>query len=223
MPGAREQKVLISAIEALASLVEARDHATGHHMDDVARLSTELGGRLGLSEADRHSMRLAAWLRDIGKVAVPDTVLQKPGRMNEDDWELVRRHPLVGAEVVGHLPGLRALAPAILGPHERWGGEGYPDGLTGESIPMAARIIAVADAYLTIVTERPYRQARSVEQARAEIRRCSGSQFDPAVAAALDVLLEESPLLVGIVGLEWDDSLWAGEGIAAEPLQPSLN
>jgi diguanylate cyclase (GGDEF)-like protein len=196
MPGAREQATLIGTVEALASLVQARDHATGHHIDEVARLSTELGGRLGLSETDLYNLRLAAWLHDIGKVAVPDAVLQKPGRLTQEERELMRTHPVVGADVGSHVPGLRGLAPVILGHHEWWDGGGYPDGLAGEEIPLAARIIAVADAYLTIVTERPYQEARSVEEARAEIRRCSGTQFDPAVAAALEALLEQNrPLL----------------------------
>jgi diguanylate cyclase (GGDEF)-like protein len=196
MPGGREQVTLIGTVEALASLVQARDHATGHHIEEVARLSSELGGRLGLSEPDRYNLRLAAWLHDIGKVAVPDSVLQKPARLTPEEWELMRTHPVVGADVVSHVPGLRGLAPIILGHHERWDGKGYPDRLTGEEIPLAARIIAVADAYLTMIAERPYQEARSVEEARAEIRRCSGSQFDPDIAAALDALLEQNrPLL----------------------------
>jgi two-component system cell cycle response regulator len=196
MPGGREQATLIGTVEALASLVQARDHATGHHIDEVVRLSTELGGRLGLSEPERHNLRLAARLHDIGKVAVPDAVLQKPARLTQEEWELMRTHPVVGADVVSHVPGLRGLAPIIHGHHERWDGGGYPQGLTGEEIPLHARIIAVADAYLTMIAERPYQDARSIEEARAEIRRCSGSQFDPVIAAALDALLEQNrPLL----------------------------
>ncbi|HEX6506630.1 MAG TPA: HD domain-containing phosphohydrolase, partial [Chloroflexota bacterium] len=104
-----------------------------------------------------------------------------------------------GADVVNHVPGLRGLAPAIRGHHERWDGEGYPDGLAREEIPEAARIIAVTDAYLTIVAERPYQKARSVGEARAEMQRCSGSQFDPAVVAALETLLEQNPPLLRAV------------------------
>lgn len=192
MPGVPEQSTLIGTVGALASLVQARDHAAGHHLDEVAHLTAELGRRLGLSEADRYNLTLAASLHDIGKVGVPDAVLQKPGRLTPEEWDLMRTHPAVGANLVGNVPGLRDLAAVIRGHHERWDGGGYPDGLAGDEIPLAARIISVADAYMTIVTERPYQKARNLEEARDEIRRCSGSQFDPVVAAALDELLEEN-------------------------------
>jgi putative nucleotidyltransferase with HDIG domain len=191
MPGPREQAGPAGTVKALASLVQARDRSTGHHVDEVARLATELGGRLGLSGADSYMLRLAAWLHDIGKVAVPDAVLQKSAHLADDEWALMQTHPIVGAEVVGSIPGLHALAPIIRAHHERWDGRGYPDGLAGEEIPQTARIISVADAYLAMISDRPYQQARTPAEARAELRRCAGSQFDPAVVTALDALLEQ--------------------------------
>jgi diguanylate cyclase (GGDEF)-like protein/putative nucleotidyltransferase with HDIG domain len=198
-PGTREEGTLIGTAEALAALVQARDRSTGHHAAEVADLSARLGEWLGLEPSEVYRLRLAAWLHDIGKVAIPDAVLQKPARLSGEEWELIRTHTVVGADVVHHLPGLRTLAPVIRGHHERWDGAGYPDGLAGEEIPLAARIIAVVDAYLTIVTDRPYRHARGVEEARAEIRRCSGSQFDPTVVEALEALLERDSRLLRAV------------------------
>ncbi|MBV9281290.1 MAG: diguanylate cyclase [Chloroflexi bacterium] len=187
--GTREEAALVGTVEALASLVQARDRSTGHHIAAVSTLSTELGHHLGLSASDVSNLTLAAWLHDIGKVAVPDSVLQKPARLTEEEWAVMRTHPVVGAEVTGHVPGLRLVAPVIRAHHERWDGRGYPDGLAREQIPLLARIIAVADAYSTMIAERPYRHARSAQDARAELQRCAGSQFDPAIVQALlDVL-----------------------------------
>jgi diguanylate cyclase (GGDEF)-like protein len=198
-PGTREEGTLIATVEALAALVQARDRSTGHHAAEVADLSARLGEWLDLEASEIYRLRLAAWLHDIGKVAIPDAILQKPARLTEEEWALIRTHSVVGADVVHHLPGLRTLAPVIRGHHERWDGSGYPDGLAGEEIPLAARIIAVADGYLTIVTDRAYQRARSVEEARAEIHRCAGSHYDPAVVAALEAMLEENPRLLRAV------------------------
>jgi diguanylate cyclase (GGDEF)-like protein/putative nucleotidyltransferase with HDIG domain len=192
-PEVADQSAMIGMVRALALLVEARDQSTGHHGDDVACLATELAQSLGLSDADVYVLRLAAWLHDIGKVAVPDAVLLKPARLTTEEWALMRAHPAVGADVVECVPGLRAIAPIIRAHHERWDGQGYPDGVAGAEIPLAARIICVADAFLTITSDRPYQRARSVEEARAEMRRCSGSQFDPEVVEALEALLEQKP------------------------------
>jgi len=122
----------------------------------VAALTTRLALALGLDAAQARMVGLAARLHDIGKVGVPDTVLQKRGRLLEEGWAVMQAHPVVGAEVVGHVPALRALAPLIRAHHERWDGRGYPDGLAGEAIPLGARVIAVADAYGAMTSERPY-------------------------------------------------------------------
>src|SRR2546422_2102854 len=126
-------------------------------------------------------IQLAGRLHDVGKVAIPDGVLQKAGRLTEEEWDLIRTHPLVGAEVVSPIPALRPLAPVIRAHHERWDGQGYPDQLAGEAIPFGARILMVVDAYLAIIVDRPYRQARAPAVALAELRRCTRSQFDPQV------------------------------------------
>ena len=121
--------------------------------------------------------------------AIPDGVLQKAGRLTEEEWDLIRTHPLVGAEVVSHIPALRPLAPVIRAHHERWDGQGYPHHLKGEAIPFGARILTVVDAYLAMTVDRPYQQGCAPPVALAELRRCAGSQFDPYVVEAVTVLL----------------------------------
>jgi HD-GYP domain-containing protein (c-di-GMP phosphodiesterase class II) len=195
--GGAESGVLKGAVEALAMLVDARDHYTGAHTDEVANLSIRIALTLGLDSSDAHEIGLAGKLHDIGKVAVPDAMLRKPTGLTPEEWAVMRRHPIVGAGVVRRIPTLGLLAPAIRGHHEHWDGSGYPDGLCGTEIPLAARIVAVADAYGAITTERPYRAASSPEWALAEIRRCAGTQFDPRVVAALERLLEAAPTAAG--------------------------
>jgi diguanylate cyclase (GGDEF)-like protein len=186
--GSREELILQGTVEALAGLVEMRDAYTGQHTEGVVLLANRLAKEMGLDTAEERVVALVAKLRDIGKVAVPDAILQKSGLLTEDEWVKMRMHPIIGAEVAGHVPTLRMAAPGIRGHHERWDGKGYPDGLVGESIPLAARIVAVADAYRTMLTERCFRRAHSAIEAMDELERCAGTQFDPAVVRALDCL-----------------------------------
>ena len=185
-----EEAALVGMVEALVTLVEARDYSTGRHSQQVADLVLRLALALGLPTAEAQMIALAGRLHDVGKVAIPDGVLQKPGRLTEEEWELMRTHPVVGADVVSHIPALRPLAPVIRAHHERWDGQGYPDHLAGEAIPFGARILMVVDAYLAIIVDRPYRQARAPAIALAELRRCTRSQFDPQVVEALTRLLQ---------------------------------
>ncbi len=188
--GSREDVALVGTVEALAALVEARDQYTGEHTHAVAGLTARLALLLGCDAADARLIGLAGRLHDVGKIAIPDAVLRKPGRLSADEWALVRAHPVVGADVVGRVPALRMLAPLVRAHHEHWDGRGYPDGLAGEAIPLGARIIAVADAYGAMTTDRPYRAARAASRALAELRRCAGVQFDPAVVDALGALVD---------------------------------
>ncbi len=190
--GGREEAALVGMAEALVTLVEARDQLTGHHAQQVADLVLQLALALGASVAEAQMIALAGRLHDIGKVAVPDTVLLKPGVLTEEEWKLMRTHPVVGADVVSHIPALRPLAPVIRAHHERWDGQGYPDHLAGDAIPFGARILMVADAYLAMIADRPYRKACAPSTALAELRRCAKSQFDPQVVEALTLLLRHS-------------------------------
>lgn len=194
--GTREDVTLMGTVEALASLVEARDSYTGEHTDGVEALAVQIAQTLDLSPTEVRTVGLVAKLHDIGKVAIPDAILQKPGRLTEEEWILMRQHPTIGADVVNRIPSLRIASPGIRGHHERWDGKGYPDGLAGNAIPLAARIITVADSYNAMTTTRPYREARCHDEAMTELRACTGSQFDPQIIHAVERLFApEIPLL----------------------------
>jgi diguanylate cyclase (GGDEF)-like protein len=184
--GSREHSAMAGTVEALAALVNARDAYTGLHTDQVATLSIAIAGAMRLSAADSRMIGVAARLHDVGKIAIPDAILRKPGRLSDDEWILMREHPTVAADVVQWVPALHAIVPLIRAHHEHWDGLGYPHGLVGEAIPLGARIIAVADAYSAITTNRPFRQKSSRAWALDELRRCAGVQFDPAVVHALE-------------------------------------
>jgi HD-GYP domain-containing protein (c-di-GMP phosphodiesterase class II) len=134
--------------------------------------------------------RLGGWLHDVGKVAIPERILAKPGPLDDDEWELIRTHPVVGEQMVRGVTALRAAAAAVRHHHERYDGSGYPDGLAGESIPIEARIVAAADAYSAMTAERPYSAARTPPEAAIELRRSAGSHLDPRVVTALLAVLD---------------------------------
>ncbi len=195
-PGSREEAALVGMVEALAALVDTRDHCTGQHVDTVAGLAVRLALALGLDTSQAHMVGLAGKLHDIGKVAIPDAVLQKPTSLTEDEWTLMRTHPALGAAVVSRVPALRALAPIIRAHHERWDGQGYPDRLAGDAIPLLARVLAVADAFSAMRADRPHQRACSAAAALAELQRCSGTQFDPQPVDAMERLLVAEPMLL---------------------------
>jgi diguanylate cyclase (GGDEF)-like protein/putative nucleotidyltransferase with HDIG domain len=187
--GSRQADGLVDVVEALAALVDTRDQYTDKHSIDVASTSMQLAIALGCDADEAHAIALAARLHDVGKVAIADAILNKPGRLTDEEWDLMRQHPNVGADVIRRIPSLRKVAPIVAGHHEHWDGGGYPGHLAGDSIPVGARIIAVADAYSAMISSRPYREARDHEAAMAELRRCAGTQFDPAIIAAFEALV----------------------------------
>ncbi len=187
----REELALQGAADALARLVEARDAYTSEHTEGVGAFAVRIAQALELDAPQIRLIGLVGKLHDIGKVAIPDAILQKPGSLTEEEWVLMRTHPIIGADVVSRIPALRIAAPGIRGHHERWDGKGYPDGLAGAAIPLAARIVTVADSYNAMTTDRPYRRARSAEEALEELRRCTGAQFDPTVMDALERMISE--------------------------------
>lgn len=180
-----------AALSALLGALDARDQYTGSHSQAVVELARTLAERLGLSAEAVETARQVALLHDLGKVGIPDTVLQKPGPLTELEWELMRQHPAIGARIVSMIEPLAHLAPAIHAEHERWDGAGYPAGLAGEEIPVAARITLACDAYHAMISDRPYRQALGHDRAIAELRAHAGTQFDPAVVRALLAVLGE--------------------------------
>jgi two-component system cell cycle response regulator len=168
----------------LLSAQTERDRALGEHASQVADLAEPVARRLGLQGAELQQVRQAAELHDVGKLAIPDAILEKPGPLTADEWELVRRHPIVAQRILTSAPALVEIAALVRSTHEHFDGGGYPDGLTGEEIPAIARIVSVCDAYDAMTSVRPYRPALSEEEAIAELRRCAGTQFDPVVVVA---------------------------------------
>jgi diguanylate cyclase (GGDEF)-like protein/putative nucleotidyltransferase with HDIG domain len=173
------------AVEALAVALLERDRYTGEHSEAVIEMSAAVARNLGLGQEEVERVRSAALLHDIGKVAIPDEILHKPGPLSEQEWLLMRQHPLIGERILRVVPGLGTVARIVRHEHERWDGRGYPDGLAGHQIPIGSRIIIAADTYHAITSERPYRSARSHGDAIEELSRCAGTQFDPSVSAAL--------------------------------------
>lgn len=190
----RQRVIMPTVAAALANAIEARDAATHGHCERLAELAIRIGFELELDAAEIDTIRFGALLHDVGKIAVPDRILLKPGALTAEEMTLVQAHPVIGDELLESLEPLGEIRSAVRHHHERWDGDGYPDGLSGEGIPIAARILFVADAYDTITTDRVYRQKMTRSEALDEIDRCSGTQFDPAVVAALKDELADTEL-----------------------------
>jgi HD-GYP domain-containing protein (c-di-GMP phosphodiesterase class II) len=178
----------------LAEVVDADDAYTGMHTRDVVELSLEVAGRLELDADRRRNVEFGALLHDVGKVAIPNEIINKPGPLNDEEWALMRTHTVEGQRMLDRVGGAMSDVGAIVRTsHERWDGGGYPDGLAGEQIPLEARIICACDAYNAMTTTRSYRQAIAPAAAAAELVRCAGSQFDPAVVEALLAVVGVAP------------------------------
>ena len=167
-------------------LEEADEYTGGDHTRGVVALSLEVAEEMGLDPRERHNVELAALLHDIGKIVIPDTIINKPGPLSDDEWALMKTHTIEGQRMLDRVGGvLREVGMIVRASHERWDGGGYPDGLAGERIPREATVVAAADAYNAMTTDRSYRRARSAQEAVAEMRACCGTQFSPEVVSAL--------------------------------------
>jgi len=176
----------------LSDALETKDSYTAAHADDVADVAVRVGRRLGLCEEDLRTLRYGALLHDIGKIGVRSEVLNKPAALTAEEFEEMKQHTVIGARMLERIPFFAPVRPIVRSAHERWDGQGYPDGLAGEGIPLSARIVCACDAFHAITSERPYSKARSVEEAVEEMRRCSGTQFDPRVVGALIADIRDS-------------------------------
>jgi len=181
-----------ATVRALSNAVEARDAYTGMHAERVAAYGLAIARAAGIDVADEPQLEFGFLLHDIGKVGVSDAILFKPAELSPDEFRHVAKHAEIGSKILRHVDFLEEATLIVRHHHERWDGTGYPDGLEGEQIPLAARVFAVADTLDALTTDRPYRDAVGWEQARAEIRRGSGTQFDPAVIAAYDTLGDDT-------------------------------
>ncbi len=172
-------------IETLALAIEAKDHTTGDHLQRVRVYAMELGKDLGLSPSEMQALQAASVLHDIGKLAVPESIISKPGKLTPEEFEKMKIHPIVGAEIVEQVRFPYPVAPIVHSHHEKWDGSGYPDGISGEAIPIGARILSAVDCLDALASDRQYRRALPLDEAMAHVVRESGKAFDPRVVAAL--------------------------------------
>src|SRR5438034_514537 len=188
----RMRELYLASVRALAAAVDARDPYTRSHSARVAALARSIAEEMDLSTDQVRRVQLGALLHDIGKIGVPDAILNKPGPLTEDEWIIMRTHSILGASIVNAVEPLRDLVPIVRAHHERYDGDGYPDELGGDLVPVEAYVVAAADAFEVIVSRRSYKPAQSVEFACAELLRCRGSQFHPAVVDAFLRLIERA-------------------------------
>ena len=181
-------------LRVLTGAIEARDPYTRGHSSRVTALAEVVARRLGWSEEKLASLRIGGPLHDIGKLGVSDEVLRKEGRLDDGELAEIREHPKIGARMLLRMAALREAIPYVLYHHERWDGHGYPSGKAGEEIPIEARVLAVADAFDAMTSDRPYRRALSRTEALAEVERCAGTQFDPEIARLFLELFAEAQL-----------------------------
>jgi diguanylate cyclase (GGDEF)-like protein len=186
----RPEPDAVRIAQALAKSAAGREGMPEHHNRQVAELSAAVAAQLGLDEDAVLRARLAGWLHDVGKVAIPESILAKPEQLDEAEWQVMRTHPALGDEIVSRIADLAPAAGAVRHHHERFDGEGYPDALQGEAIPLEARIVAVADAFSAMTSDPPFRRSRGTGGALRELRRCAGTHFDPAVVGALCAVVE---------------------------------
>ena len=191
----------VETIAALSRSMEAKDTCAGPHTGRVSGVAVRLAKRLGYSGADLEAIEIGALMHDIGKIGIPESILHKPGPLDNDEWVVMKRHPVISDLILNEI-GLSPIVSQIArSSHERMDGQGYPDGLKGDEIPLPARIVLVADAFDALTTDRPYRRARRPKAALEEIRANAGPQFCPRVVAALERMYQEEPAILGEVPL----------------------
>jgi putative nucleotidyltransferase with HDIG domain len=197
----RAQRLYRETLASLSNALEAKDAVTSQHTEEVVRLAVAVAAELELDLELVRNVELGAVLHDIGKVRVPEAILNKPGPLTEDEWEVMRTHPDVGEQILRPIQSLRSILPIVRHHHERWDGTGYPDRLVARAIPLGARIVAVCDAYRAMTEDRPYRAALSEVEARKELKLGAGSQFDEECVDALLRALDRRDSTAEIVAL----------------------
>ena len=199
------ERLLLDTIRAIAATIDAKDGYTHRHSERVAALSQRIAVEMGMSADERQTAQLAALLHDVGKIAVPDSILNKPGRLTPEEFDEMKKHPLHGARILSNIqsPAVAAVMPGVLYHHEKWDGSGYPEGLAGEAIPLLGRLLGVADFFDAVSSTRAYRAAMSKAEAIALVRAESGRHFDPRIVDAVVRLYERGDLLPS----NWDELL----------------
>ena len=176
------QGLFMGVLHALTRSIDAKDAYTRGHSQRVAELSRDLARKIGLSEEQCERVYLSGLLHDVGKIGVPEAVLTKPGKLTAEEFDAIKKHPEIGAQILGNIKLLQDIIPGVLYHHERWDGRGYPHQVAGEEIPLMGRIICVADSFDAMSSTRTYRAALTIETVLEEIKNCAGTQFDPALA-----------------------------------------
>ena len=188
------ERLTIEALESLAMAVDANDHYTSGHSERVAAYACMIGKRLGFTDEDLEKLHYKGLLHDIGKIGIPNHIINKPGRLTDEEYATMKQHTIIGDDILRKFTELPYICAGARWHHERWDGKGYPDGLAGEDIPLDARIIATADAYDAMTSNRSYRDALSIDIVRGQIEQGAGSQFDPKLAAIMLELIDEGAL-----------------------------
>lgn len=205
-----------TTISSLLVALQERDGYTADHSEETVDLAMAVGDELRIGSEERTVLADVALLHDIGKIGIPNEILNKREGLDEHEWEFMKRHPEIGERIVAPVPGFGDVAKAIRHEHERWDGAGYPDGLYGNQIPLASRIVLVCDAFHAMITDRPYRKSIGLPQAREELIAHSGTQFDPNVVAALLKVIDEEGVPESVGNAAWD-----GATNAAQPAEAS--
>jgi putative two-component system response regulator len=185
------ERLFLHVVSSLASAIDAKDTYTNGHSSRVAQYSREIARRAGYDRDQLEDIYMMGLLHDVGKIGIPDAVINKPARLTDEEYALIKTHPVMGAKILGKIKEMPKLANGARWHHERFDGKGYPDGISGENIPEDARIIAVADAYDAMSSHRSYRKSLSQEIVRAEIEKGKGTQFDPRFASIMLEMIDE--------------------------------
>ncbi len=193
------QRAYLETIRMLAAAVEARDRYTGGHLERVTRYSLAIARNLGWAGDRLNEVEMGAILHDIGKIGIPDAILRKNGALSPEEWQHMKAHPIIGAEILRGISFLEAVVPYVRHHHERYDGKGYPDALAGDEIPVGGRIIAVADTFDAMTSTRPYREALSIAVAINELKSAAGTQFDPAIVDAFARAYERGEITVELI------------------------
>jgi putative nucleotidyltransferase with HDIG domain len=193
-----ERNSIIGTISSLISALEARDPSTRNHSTRAAKLSVRISREMGLNQSEQYEIHLGGLLHDVGKIGIPDAILLKPGGLTPEEYEVMKSHSILGAHMLAGISGLEAVSQIVLTHHEMFDGNGYPNGLSGEEIPIGARIIAVSDTYMSMAEDRPYRDGRSLEKVLRELSRVAGQQLDPKVVKTLEEMLRSEVARFGV-------------------------
>jgi HD-GYP domain-containing protein (c-di-GMP phosphodiesterase class II) len=207
-----------STISSLLVALQERDGYTADHSEETVDLAMAVGDYLRITDEQRTVLADVALLHDIGKIGIPNEILNNNEGLEDHEWEFMKRHPEIGERIVAPVPGFSAVAKAIRHEHERWDGAGYPDGLVGDEIPLSSRIVLVCDAFHAMITDRPYRKSIGMVEARKEMVRHAGTQFDPDVVEALLTIIDDQAVPESVGRAKWDGATNSAESVARQAL-----